>query len=254
MRLPQAGPMRAALLFGGGIGAGLLISFIALLLLFNLPYGRQPPVSATCMENPAESVIMLPEPSHAGMPLEEAIRERRSMRVFSNESLSLGELSQLLWAAQGITDERLGFRAAPSAGATYPLHVYVVPNRVEGTGCGIYLYDPFEHGLFLVREGEFSEEVSAAAFNQPHVRDSAAVFVIASEPSRTFERYGNDTERFVHIEAGHVAQNILLEATSLGLAASPIGSIYQDKMDSALGINGTGTNSVYVVIAGKKPD
>jgi SagB-type dehydrogenase family enzyme len=245
--------LRSGLLILTGIAIGLLLYSVGLAYVYNLPFGRQAPVSVTCTANISQSEIFLPSPSFSGIPLEEALKERRSARIFSNDSLSLKELSQLLFAGQGITEPLSGFRTAPSAGARYPMQMYVVPNRIEGAGCGIYRYVPQGHKLVLAREGEFSGEVRDASYGQGHVGNAAAVFIITAVPEKTAAIYGEDAERFVHIEAGHIAQNILLESVSLGLASSPIGSIYPDQLDSIIGINGTGETSVYVVIAGKKP-
>jgi len=207
---------------------------------------------AACTANPAQSEIVLPSPNRTGLALEEAIAKRRSVRDFSGESLTLGEVSQILWAGQGITDRAGGFRSAPSAGALYPIELYLVPNRVEGAGCGIYRYVPEGHRLVLVRNGTFGQELAKAAYGQSPVGDAAAVVVLTAIPARTAAKYGDaQAERFIDIEAGHISQNMLLEAVSLGLGAAPIGGFSQEEADAVLGIDGKNEKAVYLAIIGK---
>jgi len=206
-----------------------------------------------CSLYPEQSEIFLPKPNVSDTSLDEAIRDRRSVRSFSEDYLTLSEISQLLWAGQGITDETSGERAAPSEGALYPIELYLVPNRVKGAECGIYHYVPSEHKLVLVKEGSFGSDLEKASFAQAYVGDAAAVIVFTAIPARTSVKYGEEIAgRYIDIEAGHISQNILLEATALGLGAAPIGSFSQDYVDSILGVDGTKEKSVYLTIVGKK--
>jgi SagB-type dehydrogenase family enzyme len=148
--------------------------------------------------------------------LEEALARRASVRAFRPEALTREHVAQLLWAAQGTN--RRGRRTAPSAGALYPLEVYVV------TAKGIGHYDPARHTLATHRTGDRRRALHAVALSQDPVRDAPAVFVIAGVYARTQRKYGTRARRYVHMEVGHAAQNLLLEATALGLGAVPIGA------------------------------
>ena len=173
--------------------------------------------------------VELPQPVlKGGMSVEEAIATRRSIRKYADEPLTLQELGQLLWAAQGITDEKRGFRAAPSAGATYPLELFVAVRAggVVGLEAGIYSYDPWTHSLALVRSGDFGDELADAALGQEWVRRAPVCIIIAANYSRTTSVYGSRGVRYVHMEAGHVGQNIYLQATALGLGTVAVGAFY----------------------------
>ena len=184
------------------------------------------------------SIIYLPLPVFKGnMSLEEAILHRRSIREYRKEPLTLHQLSQLLWAAQGITEVRWGFRASPSAGATYPLEIYVVVgnNGVKGLVSGVYRYQPHSHSLVLVKKGDVREELYSACLNQEWVRDAPVVLVIAADYERTTRVYGERGIRYVHMEVGHVGQNIYLEATALGLGTVAVGAFYDDEVRVIIG-------------------
>jgi SagB-type dehydrogenase family enzyme len=176
--------------------------------------------------------IRLPEPSLAGdVSLEEAIARRRSVREFTDEPLTREEVSQLLWAAQGITDPR-GLRAAPSAGALYPLEVFVVLPE------GVYRYSPQGHALTTLLEGDRRGDLWEAGLEQDALRQAAAIFVVAGVYERTEGKYGERAERYVKLEAGHAAQNLLLQAVVLDLGAVPIGAFYDDEVQAALALPG----------------
>lgn len=182
-------------------------------------------------------VIKLPPPKLEGtMSVEEAIAKRRSIREYTGEPLTLQDVSQLLWAAQGITDPIRKFRAAPSAGATYPLEVYVVVKEggVEGLPAGIYKYDPYTHSIRLVKKGDYSEELYKACLEQEWVLEAQINIVITAVYERTTSRYGERGIRYVHMEAGHVGENIYLQATALGLGTVAIGAFYDDQVESII--------------------
>ncbi len=186
----------------------------------------------------SEKLVSLPEPSLKGnMSVEEAIYRRRSVRDYRQEPLSIKELSQLLWAAQGITFQKYGFRSAPSAGATYPLELYISVKEggVSGLQAGIYHYNPFYHTIELVKEGDFSEELMRAALDQPWVRKAAICIIIAANFERTTSVYGERGIRYVYLEAGHVGQNIYLQATALNLGTVAIGAFHDDWVQSIVG-------------------
>lgn len=168
--------------------------------------------------------IKLPEPRYnSNVSIEEALLGRRSMRDYSQKALTVKEVSQLLWSAQGITSE--GFmRTAPSAGGTYPLEVYVVAGRIDGLEPGVYHYNPDRHSLTRIREGDFRKELQEASLNQEWVGNAAADLVITAVYERTTSRYGERGIRYVHLEAGHAAQNIYLQAVSLSLYTVSVGA------------------------------
>jgi|Deesub1362B_J571_1020462.scaffolds.fasta_scaffold01677_8 SagB-type dehydrogenase family enzyme len=173
-----------------------------------------------------KNVIKLPEPVKTGkMSVEEAIEGRRSRREYANTPVSLKEISQLCWAAQGITDRRYGFRAAPSAGALYPLEIFIVAGNTE-LEQGIYQYLPDEHGLKLIESGDFRGGLAKVALGQSSIKNAAMNIVITAIYERTARKYGSRAERYVHMEAGHAAQNVYLQAESLELATVSIGAFY----------------------------
>ncbi len=174
------------------------------------------------------SVIRLPAPAYKGkMSLEEALKNRQSVRNFSVGSLTTKELSQLLWAAQGKTRDG-GARTAPSAGALFPLELYVVMKE------GVFRYVSGEHRLLRLVASDVRGQLASAALGQKSVQKAPAVFVIAAVYERTFEKYGNRAERYVKMEAGHAGQNLLLQAAALGLAAVPIGAFHDEHVRQVL--------------------
>lgn len=183
--------------------------------------------SAVLVSEPG--TVNLPRPLDRGrMSLEEAIAARRSVREFLPDPLKPEELSQLLWAAQGVTS-RDGRRTAPSAGALYPLETYVVlPN-------GCFRYDPARHRLVPVSGEDRRAALCRAALDQPCIAGAPAVIVLAADFERTKAKYGRTRgPRYVHMEAGHAAQNVLLEATALGLGAVPVGAFDDAGVRAAL--------------------
>ena len=179
---------------------------------------------------PTGSTIELPAPRTDGdLSLEETLAARRSIRDFTPEELTLEEISQLLWAAQGITAS-WGGRTAPSAGALYPLEVYVA------TSDGLSRYLPEGHRAESISTADVREALAEAALGQAAVADAPAVFVITAVPARTEAKYGGRAERYVHMEAGHVAQNVLLQAVALGLAGVPMGAFADEEVARVLGL------------------
>jgi SagB-type dehydrogenase family enzyme len=173
----------------------------------------------------------LPPPSLKGSrSLEETLNQRRSVRDFDDQPLTAAQIGQLLWAAQGTTNER-GFRTAPSAGALYPLELYLV------TADGVFRYDPANHELQPTSSQDARPRLFQSALEQEPVRRAPAVFVFTAVYERTRIKYGEErTPRYVHLEAGHAAQNLLLEAVALDLGAVPIGAFHDQEVQSALGL------------------
>lgn len=196
-------------------------------------------------------VIRLPSPVKKGeISVEEAIENRRSRREYSDVPLSLREMSQLCWACEGITDVKTGFRAAPSAGALYPLEIFIVTRNTE-LEKGVYQYIPGEHSLKLVKTGDFTENLSRAALGQSAVKKAAMNFVITAVYERTSRKYGERAERYVHMEAGHAAQNVYLQAESIGLATVSIGAFYDSEVRKVISAP-EDHNPLYIMPIGKR--
>jgi SagB-type dehydrogenase family enzyme len=168
--------------------------------------------------------IRLPEPRRKGLvSVEEAILKRRSCRELKKDPLTLDDVAQLLWAAQGVTHPE-GFRTVPSAGATYPLELYLVVAEVRNLSAGLYRYLPREHSLQRLRNGEFLPLVVSATKGQTWITDARAVIVIGAVPSRTRAKYGERGDRYIHFEVGHAAQNVCLQCEALGLGTAHVGA------------------------------
>lgn len=188
-----------------------------------------PDTSATSTSRPLE-IFDLPEPrKDSEVSLEETLAHRRSVRQYTDQSLTMEEISQLLWAAQGVTRD-WGARTAPSAGALYPLEVYVA------TPEGLYHYLPDGHRAEVLSQEDLRRTLARAGLDQSAIHDAPAVFVIAAVYARTSGKYGERAERYVKLEAGHVGQNILLQAVALDLGGVPIGAFHDDQVQRALGL------------------
>jgi SagB-type dehydrogenase family enzyme len=194
---------------------------------------------------------MLPEPRlESEVSLEETLLERRSVREYADLPLSLEDVSQLLWAAQGITSD-WGGRTAPSAGALYPLEVYLVVGDVENLEAGIYKYQSEEHALVRVGDSDVRSELASAALSQSFVEEGAIDIVIAAIYERTTRKYGERGVRYVHMEAGHAAQNIYLEAVALDLGTVTIGAFFDEQVKDVLGMPESEV-PLYIMPVGKK--
>jgi len=181
--------------------------------------------------------VKLPPPDQKGdTSLEEAIARRRSIRHFSSEPVTLPQLSQILWAAQGITDTSMAYRAIPSAGATYPLEIMVSCGQttIDDIVAGIYHYNMDSHSLTLHHKGDVRLELAGAALNQDFIYEAPVDIIVCAVYSRTLTRYGERGERYVHIELGHAGQNIYLQATALGLATAAIGAFNDEQVKKIL--------------------
>lgn len=213
--------------------------YLPLFIILILLSGCISIVQNTATASPASSpdAIKLPAPVHdSNMSVEKALAGRRSVRQFKDMPLDIAEVSQLLWAAQGITDSP-GFRTAPSAGALYPLEVYVVAGNVKGLAPGVYKYKPAGHELILVKEGDARAALSNAALGQSVVKDGVIVIVIAGVYERTTAKYPAG-EKYVHMEAGHSAQNVYLQSHALGLGTVVVGAFNDDSIRKATGMAG----------------
>jgi SagB-type dehydrogenase family enzyme len=183
---------------------------------------------------PRLATIALPEVSIDGARSFAAVlHERRSIREFAAAPLSLEATGQLLWAAQGVTSSA-GERTAPPAGALYPLEVYLVAGSVDGLAAGVYGYRAHGHSLRACLAGDRRRELAAAALGQAAVLEAPAVLIIAARYARTARKYGARSERYVHIEVGHAAQNVYLQAQALGLGTVIVGAFDDDAVRGVL--------------------
>lgn len=199
--------------------------------------------------------IRLPPPNlTGGVSLVESIARRRSIRSFSPEPLSRQQLSQILWAAQGITETSWKLRTAPSAGGTYPLEIFIVcgNNGIEETEAGVYHYDIENHALTLHYEGDSRMDVSQVALGEESIYQAPVNIVICAEYERTEAIYGDRAVRYVHMEAGHAGQNIYLQATALGLGTVAIGAFYDEQVRKVLRLDRR-YKPLYIMPVGKPP-
>lgn len=182
----------------------------------------------------AADPIPLPRPRHEGsISVEEALGQRRSSREFGSGHLALAEVAQILWAAQGLTHAE-GYRTAPSAGALYPLEVYLLAGDVDELAAGLYRYRPARHELVLVRPADLRQAIASAALRQDWIADAPGVLVITGVYQRTAHKYGERAHRYVHIEVGHLAQNVYLQCTAAGLATAFVGAFADEQVQQVL--------------------
>ncbi len=205
------------------------------LAVFVTGYSSLKPEEDLIQQGSTNDEIKLPEPEYnSETSLENALRQRRSVREYKNEALTLTDVSQLLWAAQGITETRRGFRTAPSAGALYPLEVYVAIGNVKDVPKGVYVYNPHQHTMSRIKNEDVRSELSDAALGQKCVEEGSMVIVLAAVYERTMQKYGDRGIRYVHMEEGHAAQNIYLQAVSLDLGTVCVGAFRDNKVQKIL--------------------
>lgn len=180
------------------------------------------------------TALSLPDPVVAdGTGLNAVLRQRRTVRAFAPDPLTLTQVSQLLWAAQGITSPE-GYRTAPSAGALYPLELHLLSGRVENLPEGSYRYEPSRHALLPEAADDLRRGIAAAALQQSWIAEAPAIVVISAVEARTAAKYGRRAKRYVHMEAGHAGQNLLLQAVALGLGAAVVGAFDDDRLAALL--------------------
>lgn len=197
--------------------------------------------------------IDLPAPrQQGGLPLWEAIQHRRSLRDFQEKALPLDSLSQLLWASQGITSDYKGYklRAAPSAGALYPVETYLVAHKVEGIEPGIYHYAILNHQLEKLQTGDFRRPLAEAALEQDMVSQASVVFVWTAIFARSKWKYSQRAYRYVYLDAGHIAQNLALAAVALGLGCCPVAALYDDEVNELIEVDGREESVLYLSAIG----
>ena len=203
---------------------------------------------------PDAKTVELPLPMDAPpMALWRTLGERRSVREYADEPVTRMQLSQLLWAAQGVTaragEHRL--RTAPSAGALYPVETYVVVNAVEEVARGIYHYDAQNRQLECVREGDFRKAVAQAALDQAMCAEAAVVFIWTAVFERSKWKYDQRAYRYVYLDAGHIAQNVALAAVALGLGSCQIAALYDDESNALLDVDGIEESTIYMTSVGR---
>jgi SagB-type dehydrogenase family enzyme len=185
-------------------------------------------------ERKKDVIIKLPAPRlDGGFSIEKALHLRRSVRVFAPDPIEISDVSQLLWAAQGITAPG-GERTTPSAGATYPLEMYTAVGRVTGLAAGLYRYRAPENDLVRALEGDVLHDLSIAAVGQGSVYMAAALFVITAVHERTTLVYGRRGIRYVDNEVGHAAENLFLQAVALGLGSVAVGAFDDEAVSKVL--------------------
>ncbi|MBM4447490.1 MAG: SagB/ThcOx family dehydrogenase [Chloroflexi bacterium] len=196
--------------------------------------------------------MKLPPPNPRGkISVAEAISKRRSVRRFRAQPLSLAQLSQLLWSAQGITGTG-GRRAAPSAGATYPLEIFVAigEHGIEILAAGIYHYDVDNHSLSLHLSGDLRQKLADTALGQSFIANCPVDMVVCALHPRTAYRYGKRGQRYVHMEVGHVGQNVALQAVVLGLATVMVGAFEDEDVRKVLKLEEQ-IKPLYIIPIGK---
>ncbi len=188
-----------------------------------------------------------------GPPIWDVIQQRRSVRRFQDTPLTEAELSQLLWAAQGITWARQGvdFRTAPSAGALYPIETYLVVHDVADIEPGIYHYAVAQHSLEQLATGDFRAEIARAALDQEIAYRANVVFVWTAVFERSKWKYKQRAYRYVYLDVGHIAQNVALGAVALGLGSCQIAALYDDEANRLLSVDGVAESTIYMTVVGR---
>ncbi|MBC7227573.1 MAG: SagB family peptide dehydrogenase [Thermoflexales bacterium] len=213
-----------------------------------LDWGLRPPATKPY---PGAPRIVLPSPHPPGADLWGIIAARRSRREYLSGPLPLEDLSALLYAAQGVTEPRWGFRAAPSAGALYPIETYVAVHDVAGLDPGLYHYAVADHALERVRAGDLRAALVAAGVGQEMLGTAQVCFILTAIFQRTRWRYRERAYRYILLEAGHIGQNIYLAATGLGLGACAVGAFLDDRVNDLLGVDSSEEAALYLLTVGR---
>lgn len=191
-------------------------------------------------KKPLNETVKLPEPeTKGGPPIWDCLRKRRSVRDYKTQTVSLKELSQILWGSYGVTAKEWGYylKTAPSAGALYPIEIYVASFNVEGLKKGIYHFNPKDMTLIGVFEGDFSGEITSACLGQDFILDSAFTLVLTAIPSRTMGRYRERGVRYILMDLGCIIQNIYLSLTAMNMGGCIIGAFSDSAMNKIMNLN-----------------
>jgi len=212
--------------------------------------GPRPELYKTYPDSKKVSLPMF-EPQRL-MALDQILSDRKSVRSYQTKPLSLGQLSYLLWASNGIqrTEQGYEFRTAPSAGALYPIETYIVANDVSELERGVYHYGLRNHELEQIRTGEVREAITAAALGQTICARAPVVFAWTAIFARSMCKYGQRAYRYIYLDAGHIAENLALAAVSLDLGTCQIGALFDDQVNNLLGVDGVEESIVYMSVVG----
>ncbi|UCF13895.1 MAG: SagB/ThcOx family dehydrogenase [Phycisphaerales bacterium] len=204
-------------------------------------------------EYPGAIKIELPrfEPTKS-MSLEQALKQRKSIRDFQDKPISTGQLAYLLWASTGIQRVEGGyeFRTAPSAGALYPIETYLAVNNVKGLEPGIYHYSIHAHRLEQLKQGDFGRQTAAAAIGQDMCATACVVFIWSAIFERCKWKYGQRAYRYIYLDAGHIAENLALAAVSLNRGSCEIGALYDDQVNAIIGVDGIDESVICMAAVG----
>jgi len=216
-----------------------------------LDWANKPATYKTYPSTP--KLALSPPQIDGGAPLWSLLRKRRTVRRFADAPLTEAELSQLLWAAQGITRDTsdFAFRTAPSAGALYPVETYVVLHSVERVEPGVYHYAVERHELDQLKVGDFRAAAGRAALDQEIAYSANAVFIWTAVFERSKWKYKQRAYRYVYLDAGHIAQNLALGAVALGLGSCQIAAIYDDEANALLGVDGVEESTIYMTVVAR---
>lgn len=200
----------------------------------------------------APAIELPPSLEKGGMTVWEAIGKRRSVRDFRRAPISAADLSQLLWASQGVTKVvgDYGLRSAPSAGALFPVETYLSVQMVDGIEPGIYHYGIRGHRLELLRPGDFRVPTAEAALDQAFLAEAAVVFAWTAVFERSKWKYQQRAYRYVYLDAGHIAQNVALAAVALGLGSCQVAALYDGEVNAILGVDGKEESILYMTAVG----
>ncbi len=200
----------------------------------------------------AKTIPLTAEFPDQSLPFVDVLKRRRSVRSFSTKPLSMAELSFLLWASTGVQRREHGyeFRTAPSAGALYPIETYLVANNVEGLEQALYHYNIEAHALEEVKAGDFAEKIAHGALEQEMTAKAPVVLIWTAVFERSKWKYGQRAYRYVYLDAGHIAQNLALAATSIGLGSCQIGAFFDDEINQILGVDGVAESVLYLSVVG----
>lgn len=217
----------------------------------------QPPLELHPDEE--KKIILLPKLKDINLghvDFREVLERRRSVRAFSKSPLTLNELSWLLWSCQGVKEvvgRSSTLRTVPSAGARHPFETYVLVNNVEGLKPGLYRFLAIDHKLQEVNlEEGIADMIAEACYKQSFVKNCATTFIFVAVSYRTYWRYGERGYRYMHLDAGHVCQNLYLATEAIGGGACAIGAFYDDQLNGLLGFDGVEKFVIYVTPTGKK--
>ena len=203
-------------------------------------------------------VFDLPDPmqDHPKFDLIEAMNNRVSERRYSDQPLTLKELSLLLWVTQGVkevTNRPATLRTVPSAGSRHPFETYLLINKVEGLEPGLYQYAALDHKLMLISNApELNEQITDVCHKQGMVKNSAVTFIWAAEVYRTYWRYVERGYRYMHLDAGHICQNLYLAVEAIQAGCCGIGAFEDDAFGEILGLEPDNRIPIYVASVGKK--